>query len=140
MSTCLAQLEIFYFDNGGSGMKHLPCSSSSGGIVKSIRFFPMSNLEDDALVDAIAENGSAFFSLCKKVMKIVEIKNKRKKLKLGIYSLSVACLGSNTWHPRGDFETISCTVKWSIDASGEVKADLHIHDLLENRSDDEIMK
>lgn len=60
MRTCLAQLEIFSFDNGGLGMKSLPCSSSFGGIVKATKFFLVSSLEDDALVDAIAESGSTF--------------------------------------------------------------------------------
>lgn len=40
-------------------MKSIPCSFSSGGIVKAIRFFCVSSLEDDALVDVIVENGSA---------------------------------------------------------------------------------
>ena len=60
MSTCLAQFEIFSFDNGCSGMKSLHCSSSSGGIVKAIGLFHVSSLEYDALVDAIAESGSVF--------------------------------------------------------------------------------
>lgn len=39
-------------------MKYLPCSSSFGGIVKTTRLFHVSSLEDNALVDTIAESGS----------------------------------------------------------------------------------
>lgn len=69
MNTYLAQLEIFSFYNGDSWLKYLPSSSSSNGIVKSIGFFPVSSLEDCALVDAIAKVEAFFrrikvFSLC----------------------------------------------------------------------------
>lgn len=55
-------------------------------------------------------------------------------MKLSIYNLSIAWLRSDTWRSRGGVETVLCVTNWNIDVSGAIKADVHIHDLLENRS------
>lgn len=49
------------------------------------------------------------------------------------------CLSTDTWHPHGDVEMISCVMKWGINVSAAVKADVHTHDFMENRNDDEIL-
>ena len=81
-------------------------------------------------VEAFFRRIKVVFSLRKKAMKKVEMKKKRKKLMLGIYSFFIACLSSETCHPRGVVEAILCVTKWGINVSGEVKVDMHIHDFL----------
>lgn len=39
------------------------------------------------------------------------MKKKTKKMELGIYRFFVACLITDTWHPRGDVEMIACVTK-----------------------------
>lgn len=64
MSTWFSQLEIFSFNNGGSGTKFLPSLFSFGKIMNAKGFFPLSSFEVRVLAAIVEIN-----NFCKEQVK-----------------------------------------------------------------------